>query len=130
MTAEIAVALPSLLLVVLVLLVALAGVLQMGRNGDAARSVARQLARGDDPATTRARALTELPAGSSITVDPTDGASLLRVTVRTPERVPPVLRAVLPAHDLTAVAVAAIEQDSSSSTTEAPAVPTVGPARS
>ncbi len=79
-TAELAVALPAL---VAVLLLALAGVTAATaqlRCVDAAREGARAAARGESPSVARAAALREAPRGSVVTVRV--GGGLVTVTVR------------------------------------------------
>lgn len=79
-TAELAVALPALIVVLLLVLAGVAASTAQLRCVDAAREGARAAARGEGPAVTRAAALREAPAGSAVTVQVAGG--LVTVTVR------------------------------------------------
>ena len=80
-TAELAVALPSLVLVVAAGLTAVAAVTAQLACVDAARAGARAAARGEPDAIVRARATAAAPRDSTVTVDRSDG--LVAVRVRT-----------------------------------------------
>lgn len=92
-TAEIAVAMPA---VVFVLVVALAGIgtaIDQVRCVDAARAAARAASRGDPPATIRDLVGRIAPAGATVRVGREGGAGLVTVTVVAPVRL---LGTVLP----------------------------------
>jgi hypothetical protein len=95
-TAEIAVALPSLVLISVVVLTAFLGLSVQGRCADVARFVARASARGDDPVRLREAALSALPPGSAITAVTSPSEGTTRITVSSPLPTPPVLSALLP----------------------------------
>ena len=81
-TAELAVAIPA---IVLVLLVCLAGVragVDQVRCVDAARLASRAAARGDPPAETRRLALGAAPPGAHVTISASDGQARVVVTAR------------------------------------------------
>lgn len=79
-TAEIAAALPALVLVTVVAIWGIALGLAQLRCADAAREAVRAAARGDDPAVVRQVAEVTAPAGAEILV--TDQAGLVSVEVR------------------------------------------------
>jgi hypothetical protein len=112
-TAELAMALPTLVLVLVVGLYAMAAVALTGRCADAARVVAREVARGEDPAPGSSQAISLLPRGSAVAVDRSPGQApgspSVRITVTAPLPVPPPLRSVLPDRRISAVIVAADE---------------------
>ncbi|HSP37904.1 MAG TPA: TadE family type IV pilus minor pilin [Frankiaceae bacterium] len=82
-TAELAMALPTLMVVLAVGLYALAAVSLQGRCADAAYATARAVARGDDTAATRTHVLSVLPPGSTIRIGRTD-PGLVTVQVEAP----------------------------------------------
>lgn len=84
-TAELAMALPTLLLVLAVGLYALAAVALQARAADAASIGARLLARGEDPEVIRAQLAPDLPAGSTVTLGRREPAL---VTVRVEAALP------------------------------------------
>ncbi len=77
-TAELAVAIPAVTLVLALVLGAVDYGITQVRCVDAARTAARMVARGDAPATARSLALRGLPSGASIAV----GGSVDEVVVR------------------------------------------------
>ncbi len=79
-TAELAVVLPALLLVLAVALSALGLAVDQVRCVDAAAAGARAAARGDSPAAVHAVAARSAPSGSSVAT--TVGGRLVTVTVR------------------------------------------------
>ena len=101
-TAETAVVLPVLVLLLALLLGVLGHALDYVRSTDAARSAARMAARGEPVSTTERQALSEAPAGSSVSVQ-SDGMHV-QVTIRAPARhlLGPI---TLPAAEATAVAL-------------------------
>lgn len=103
-TAELAVALTALVLVLTVSLNAVVAGIDLIRCTDAARLAARATARGDDPTAVRALVARAAPDGATLTVS---GDQQVRVVVRAPVRGP--LAALLP-EDLVASAVAVREQ--------------------
>lgn len=102
-TAEVALALPGLLIVVftLILGVVLAG--QQVRCRDAASAVARAIARGESPATVQRLADAAMPAGASYRADTIEGRVRVRVEWRLPSSAGPVARWA-PAAQATSVA--------------------------
>ena len=68
-TAELAVAIPSVVLVLALCLVAVKAAVDQIRCVDAARVASRAAARGDDPARVRALALDSAPTGAHVQVD-------------------------------------------------------------
>ena len=108
-TAELALALPTLLVVLLVGVYVLAGLALRGRCADAARAVVREAARGDDPEPARSRVLAALPAGAEVVVDRTPSAGTVTVTVRAPLPAPGPLRPLLRDERLVGVSTAADE---------------------
>jgi hypothetical protein len=66
-TAELALAMPTLMVVLLAGLYMLAALAATGRCADAARTLAREVARGDDAAAAEPRVLAVLPPGSAVT---------------------------------------------------------------
>lgn len=85
-SAELAVALPAVVFVMLVALGALMVGVDQIRCTDAARVAARAAARGDPADVVRRDGVRAAPPGSSVTVQPAGG--LVRVTVTTPVRGP------------------------------------------
>lgn len=85
-TAEFAVALPAVVLVLAVALTAIGAGIDQVRCVDAARLAARALARGDNVAEARALARTAAPAGAS--VDLASGGELTRASVSVARRAP------------------------------------------
>jgi len=102
-TAEVALALPGLLIVVfaLILGVVLAG--QQVRCRDAASAVARAIARGESAATVERLAESAMPSGANYQVDSIEGRVRVRVEWRLPSSVGPVARWA-PAAQATSVA--------------------------
>lgn len=89
-TAELAVALPALIVVLAMALWAVSLLAGQLRCVDAARSAARALARGDAESSAQAQARAQAPAGASVTVR--SSGSTVQVTVslvvRAPARLP------------------------------------------
>lgn len=85
-SAELAVALPAVILVLLMSLGALMVGIDQVRCTDAARVATRAAARGDTEAVVRENALRAAPPGSTVTIGGSDG--LVRVTVTSPVRGP------------------------------------------
>ncbi len=79
-TAELAVALPTLVLVLVVGIWLQSAIALRGRCVDAARAGARAAARGDAPATIRSQLVAGLPRGAEVEI--ARGAGLVTVTVR------------------------------------------------
>jgi hypothetical protein len=105
-TAELAVAIPSVVLVLAFCLVAVnAGVDQI-RCIDAARVAARAAARGDDPARVRALANEAAPSGARVQVSGVDGAVRVVVSAHTGGW------GLLPGWELSASAVTPVESPS------------------
>ncbi|MGW5240217.1 TadE family type IV pilus minor pilin [Monashia sp. NPDC004114] len=77
-TAELAVAIPAVVLVLAVCLAAVRAAIDQIRCIDAARVAARSAARGDDPARVRGLALASAPDGASVSVV---ASSTVQVTV-------------------------------------------------
>ena len=118
-TAELAVALPALV-VATVLLMWLVGVAAAHvRCADAVREAARALARGDGPARAEAIAADTAPAGWAMTSRTYDG--LVQVTVRATVRPPGSLGHLVPSSTVIASASALLEPD-----VVGAVVPTVG----
>src|SRR4051794_23590564 len=90
-TAELAMALPTLLLVLAIGLYALATVALQARTADAAAAGARLFARGDDPEAIRSQLAAELPAGSTVTLTRRE-PSLVTVRVEAALPAPAALR--------------------------------------
>lgn len=103
-TAELAVALTALVLVLGLAVNAIVAGIDLIRCTDAARVAARALARGDDPALVRAVVRESAPRGAGVSFAEGDQ---VRVVVTAPVRGP--LSGFLP-HDLEADAVAVREQ--------------------
>jgi Flp pilus assembly protein TadG len=103
-TAEMAVALPALVLVTILLvwLVAVAGA--HIRAADAAREAARSMARGDAPSDARSVVARTGPAGASVTVG--GDAEMVTATVRARVRAPGALASLVPSAMVTATATA------------------------
>jgi Flp pilus assembly protein TadG len=85
-TAELAVALPALVLVLGVALAAVVLGLDQVRCVDAARVAARSVARGDDLATARTRAGAAAPPGAQVVIETSAGTVRVSVTGGLPER--------------------------------------------
>ncbi|MFZ2488578.1 MAG: TadE family type IV pilus minor pilin [Anaerolineae bacterium] len=85
-TAEFAVALPAVVLVLVVGLTAIIAGIDQVRCVDAARLAARSFARGDNPADARALARRAAPGGASIEV--TASGDLVTATVSVARRAP------------------------------------------
>jgi Flp pilus assembly protein TadG len=92
-TAELALALPTLMLVLLVGIYTLAALALSGRCADAARTVAREVARGDDADVARERVGAVLPTGAAVQV--TGSAGTVTVAVSAPLPLPAPLRTLL-----------------------------------
>lgn len=103
-TAEMAVALPALVLVTILLvwLVAVGGA--HIRAADAAREAARSMARGDAPSDARSVVARTGPAGASVTIG--GDADVVTATVQVRVRAPGVLGSLVPAASVTATATA------------------------
>lgn len=106
-TAELAMALPTLLLILVASLYALSAQSLSGRCADASRAGARDLTRGDDGATVVRRVRAALPAGSTATVRREPGLIGLDVSAALP--VPRPLRGMLADRRISARAMAADE---------------------
>ncbi len=129
MTAEIAVALPALVLVALVLVWVVGVAAAYVRCGDAAREAARALGRGD--ATTVAVDVVRRIAPAGASVDTATSGSMVEVTVRAVVRPPGVLGRVVPAAAVSGSASAWLEAAGQTATGPAPqtgASPGTGPA--
>jgi hypothetical protein len=110
-TAETAMALPVLAVVLGMCLWLISVAAAQVRCADAAYSAARAAARGEPPAAVEAAALAAVPAGSSVEIERV--ADRIQVTVRAraaPGRGP---LGALPAITVTGVAVAAVERTAS-----------------
>jgi hypothetical protein len=105
-TAEAAVALPALVVLLLGAMWVLAALSVQARCVDTARLAARAAARGDSEADVRRRAAASLPAGATVTVTRT--GTEVRVTVRAPA---PSIVVGLTAPELAATATAAVEPE-------------------
>ena len=106
-TAEIAAALPALVLVVIAALWTLSLGLMQLRCADAAREAARAAARGDDPAVVRQVAEAVAPTGAVVEVTERDGLVVVEVAVEVRPPVPFADR--LPAPTVSAESVAVEE---------------------
>lgn len=84
-TAELAVALPAVVLVLALCLTALALGVDHVRAEDAARAAARAASRGEPPEVVRQVASSRAPAGADISIEP--GAGSVSVRVSAPARV-------------------------------------------
>jgi hypothetical protein len=105
--------LPTLLLVLALAAYTLAAQSLSGRCADAARSVAREVARGEQPQPAIDRVLPALPAGSAVQVDPgspAGGGGVAAVTVRAPLPAPPALRSLLGDRPISATVTAPDER--------------------
>jgi hypothetical protein len=107
-TAELALALPTLVVILTVGLYALAAVSVQGRCATAAAAGARAVARGESPTVVRAHVLEGLPRGSSAEVGRADPA-LLTVRVTAPLPVPAGLAGLVHGRSLSATARASDE---------------------
>jgi hypothetical protein len=106
-TAEIAAALPALVLVVIAALWTLSLGLMQLRCADAAREAARAAARGDDPAVVRQVAEAVAPTGAVVEVTERDGLVVVEVAVEVRPPVP--FADQLPAPTVSAESVAVEE---------------------
>lgn len=79
-TAEFAVALPAVVLVLALCLAGLSAVTDQIRCIDAARLAVRSAARGDDPSRARTLAVEAAPAGAHVSVDSGGGQARVVVT--------------------------------------------------
>jgi Flp pilus assembly protein TadG len=125
-TAEIALGLPSLVLVLAAVLATLAAVTTQGRCLDAARTAARAIARGDDPAAARDRARAALPRATVDIASAGGDGSFVRVVVSAPLPAPSVVRILLAGRSVTGAATADAETDTDSApipTTPIPKAP-------
>jgi hypothetical protein len=107
-TAELALALPTLIVVLAVGLYALAATSTQGRCADAAAVGARQYARGDDPSAIRERLARSLPPGATVTFGHSEPA-LVSVQVDVGLPAPAGLHGVVSSVRLHATATAADE---------------------
>lgn len=105
-TAELAVAIPSVVLVLALCLVAAKAAVDQIRCVDAARVASRAAARGDDPARVRALALDSAPAGARVQVEGAGGGVRVTVSARTGGW------GALPGWELSASAVTPVESAS------------------
>ena len=105
-TAELAVAIPSVVLVLALCLVAVKAGIDQIRCVDAARIGSRSAARGDDAGTVRALAARAAPDGARVQVDAGAQGVRVTVTVRTGGW------GALPGWDLSATAVTPAESTS------------------
>jgi Flp pilus assembly protein TadG len=115
-TAELALALPTLILVLAIGVWLQSAVALQARCLDAARAGARAAARGDPDGTIRARLAGALPAGATVRVG--HSAGLVTVTVQAPATAPAGLSSLLAAPTVTGSATSADE-----ASTAAPATP-------
>ncbi len=111
-TAELALALPTLVLVLIVGLWLQATVALQARCQDAARAGARAAARGDSDGRIRSAIGAALPTGATVRID--RAGAVVTVAVGAPARLPPGLGAVVSAPRVQATAVAAVERTESS----------------
>ena len=107
-TAELALALPTLMVVLAVGLYALAAVSLQGRCASAAGAGARAAARGEDVSALRAHTLAQLPRGSTVELGRTS-PSLVTVRVTAPLPVPGGLGGLVRGRPVVASASAADE---------------------
>lgn len=108
-TAELALALPTLMLILVVALWLQSAVALSARCQDAARAGARAAARGDPDGTIRSALGTVLPAGTQVGIR--RSASQVTVSVRAPVLVPGGLASLVDAPTVTGSATAIAEQD-------------------
>ncbi|GAB3886397.1 TadE family type IV pilus minor pilin [Terrabacter terrigena] len=106
-TAELAVAIPSVVLVLALCLVAVQAAIDQIRCIDAARIASRAAARGDDDGRVRSLAAQAAPSGARVAVTGGGGAARVTVTARTGGW------GVLPGWDLEATAETPVESGSS-----------------
>jgi hypothetical protein len=106
-TAELALAMPTLILVLVVGLWLQSAVALQARCLDAARAGARAAARGDAPASIRAALAGALPAHAGVSIG--QAGDHVTVTVRAATPLPPGLSELISAPTLTASATAAVE---------------------
>jgi hypothetical protein len=106
-TAELALALPSLLLILTIGIWLQSAVALQARCLDAARAGARAIARGDADGVVRARVAAVLPAGSSVAIEHSGGN--VTVQVRAAARPPAGLASFVGAPTVTGLAAAADE---------------------
>jgi hypothetical protein len=107
-TAELALAMPTLILVLVVGLWLQSAVALQARCLDAARAGARAAARGDSDAQIRVALAEALPAGADIGIG--HAGDRVTVTVRTAAPVPPGLSSLVGGRTMTASATAAVEE--------------------
>jgi len=105
-TAELAVAIPSVVLVLALCLVALRAGVDQVRCVDAARVASRSAARGDDAARVRSLAAEAAPDGARVQVAETHGAVRVTVSVHSGGL------GLLPGWELSASAVTPVEASS------------------
>ena len=106
-TAEIAAALPALILVVIAAVWTLSLGLMQLRCADAAREAARAAARGDDPVVVRQVAEAVAPAGAEVDIVERDGLIIVEVAVKVSAPIP--LADRLPAPTVSAESIAVEE---------------------
>lgn len=83
-TAELAVAMPAVVVLLVVALAALSLAIDQVRCVDAARAAARSAARGDDGATAEATSAAAAPVGATVTVRLASGQALVTVQAARP----------------------------------------------
>ncbi len=83
-TAEIATALPALVVITVGLLFVIGAVGAQLRCGDLSREAVRQLARGEDQATVTREVLADAPPGARLTVSRGGGLVTARITAHAP----------------------------------------------
>jgi len=103
-TAEMAVALPALVLVTILLVWSVAVAGAHIRAADAAREAARSMARGDAPSDARSVVARTGPAGASVTIG--GDVDVVTATVRARVGAPGALASLVPAASVTATATA------------------------
>ena len=108
-TAELALALPTLVVVLAIGVWLQSAVALQARCLDAARAGARAAARGDPDGTVRARLAAVLPGGASIAIGHGDGR--VTVTVLTRAKPPGGISALVGTHEVSASATAADEAE-------------------
>ena len=108
-TAELALALPTLVVVLAIGVWLQSAVALQARCLDAARAGARAAARGDPDSTVQARLAAVLPSGASIAIG--HGAGQITVTVRTEARPPGGISAFVGAPEIEAAATATDEDE-------------------
>jgi hypothetical protein len=126
-TAETAVVLPVLVIVLGMVLWGVGAAGAQLRCIDAARAGARAYARGEDPAAARLAVDQAAPRGATLVVR--RSGELVEVRVRAPVHPPGALQRMLPTLEVSAVAVAAVEPGADSAPFLAPAAgPQTAPA--